>query len=87
MNETPPTESPIAKGHRTAPSLVIVNTGDGKGKSSSAFGVVVRAVARDWDVAVVQFLKSGNWNTGEEPLCRGLVGYRGWLYLGFTGLE
>ena len=38
---------------------MLVHTGDGKGKSSSAFGVVLRAVARDWKVGVVQFLKSG----------------------------
>jgi cob(I)alamin adenosyltransferase len=49
-----------------------VNTGDGKGKSSAAFGVMLRALARDWPVAVVQFLKSGAWNTGEEAMGRRL---------------
>ena len=57
---------------RTAPSLVVVNTGDGKGKSTAAFGTALRAVARDWPVAVVQFLKSGDWRTGEEKMCRQL---------------
>jgi len=33
-------------------SLVLVNTGDGKGKSTAAFGVIMRAVARDWRVCV-----------------------------------
>ncbi len=51
-----------------APSIVIVNTGDGKGKSSSAFGVMARGWARGWRVAVVQFLKSGEWRTGEKKL-------------------
>jgi len=49
-------------------SVVIVNTGDGKGKSSSAFGVMGRGWARGWTVGVVQFLKSGNWKTGERKL-------------------
>jgi cob(I)alamin adenosyltransferase len=51
-----------------AASIVLVNTGDGKGKSSAAFGVMGRAWARGWRVAVVQFLKSGDWRTGEEKL-------------------
>lgn len=67
----PPTEAPASGGRRTR-SLVLVNTGDGKGKSTAAFGVVLRAVARDWPVAVVQFLKSGKWQVGEERACRRL---------------
>jgi cob(I)alamin adenosyltransferase len=53
-----------------AASVVIVNTGDGKGKSSSAFGVMIRAVARGWKVAVIQAIKSGAWNVGEEKIGR-----------------
>jgi len=68
----PPTEDPRPDGMKTAPSLVIVNTGDGKGKSTAAFGVVMRAVARGWRVAVVQFLKSGEWHVGEEDTARRL---------------
>jgi cob(I)alamin adenosyltransferase len=49
-------------------SLVLVNTGNGKGKSSAAFGVMARGWARGWRVAVVQFVKSGQWKTGEEKL-------------------
>lgn len=55
-----------------ATSIVIVNTGHGKGKSTAAFGTAVRALARDWDVGVVQFIKSGNWRTGEEQVLRQL---------------
>src|SRR5215212_7316705 len=53
-------------------SVVIVNTGDGKGKSSSAFGVMIRSVARGWKVAVIQAIKSGEWNVGEEKIGRQL---------------
>jgi len=53
-------------------SLVLVNTGDGKGKSTAAFGVVMRAVARDWRVCVIQFVKSDKWKVGEERIARRL---------------
>ena len=45
--------------------LVLVHTGDGKGKSSSAFGVMVRALGWGQSVGVVQFIK-GKWITGER---------------------
>lgn len=45
--------------------LVLVHTGKGKGKSSSAFGVVVRALGWGQKVGVVQFIK-GKWKTGER---------------------
>jgi cob(I)alamin adenosyltransferase len=45
--------------------LVLVHTGDGKGKSSSAFGVIARALGWGWRVGVVQFIK-GDWKTGEK---------------------
>jgi len=67
-----PTDDPRPDGLRRAPSLVLVNTGPGKGKSSAAVGVVVRSVARGWRVGVIQFLKSGTWHTGEEKVCREL---------------
>jgi cob(I)alamin adenosyltransferase len=60
-----PTEPPV---RTEVESRVLVNTGDGKGKSSAAFGVMVRGWARGWRVGVVQFMKSGKWNTGEAKL-------------------
>jgi cob(I)alamin adenosyltransferase len=55
-----------------AKSIVVLNTGDGKGKSTAAFGIMIRGLARGWDVAVVQFIKSGDWNVGEEKIGRQL---------------
>jgi cob(I)alamin adenosyltransferase len=70
--DEPLTEDPRPAGGRQADSLVLVNTGNGKGKSSAAFGVMIRAVARDWRVAVLQFVKSGDWKVGEEKIGRQL---------------
>lgn len=50
------------------PSIVLINTGHGKGKTSAAMGVMARGWARGWTVGVVQFLKSGDWKTGERKL-------------------
>jgi len=64
----PPQEyrEPAEKKH--AKSLVVVNTGDGRGKSSSAWGIMLRALGRGWKVGVVQYMKSGNWKVGEEAI-------------------
>jgi cob(I)alamin adenosyltransferase len=47
--------------------LIIVHTGAGKGKSSAAFGMVLRCIAHNMPCAVVQFIKGG-WDTGERRL-------------------
>lgn len=47
--------------------LIIVHTGAGKGKSSSGFGMILRAIAHEMPCAVVQFIKGG-WDTGERRL-------------------
>jgi cob(I)alamin adenosyltransferase len=53
--------------------LMLVLTGNGKGKSSSAFGMVARALGHDLRVVVIQFVKCGE-PTGEERFFRALTG-------------
>jgi cob(I)alamin adenosyltransferase len=49
--------------------IIIVNTGNGKGKSSSGFGMAIRAMGHGMKVGVVQFIK-GAMSTGEEKFLR-----------------
>ena len=80
----PPTDAPQQPERAWAPSLVLVNTGDGKGKTTAALGTCMRAHARGWKVGVVQFLKSEEWKVGEEDVGREL-GFDWWaLGDGFT---
>ncbi|MFY9213019.1 MAG: cob(I)yrinic acid a,c-diamide adenosyltransferase [Aestuariivita sp.] len=55
----------IAEATDPGRGLVLVHTGNGKGKSSSAFGVIIRALGWKHSVGVVQFIK-GTWVTGER---------------------
>jgi cob(I)alamin adenosyltransferase len=54
-------------------SLLAVHTGDGKGKSTAAFGMALRAWAAGWPIGVFQFTKSPKWKTGEEEALRALA--------------
>jgi cob(I)alamin adenosyltransferase len=65
MSAEPPLEGPT-RATRRAPSLVVVHTGDGKGKTTAAMGVAMRAIGHDQRVAVIQFMKSGRWRSGER---------------------
>ena len=61
--------------------LVLVYTGDGKGKSSSAFGVIARALGWGQRVGVVQFIK-GKWKTGERQFFAGFEDRIDWRTMG-----
>ena len=60
--------------------VLLVNTGNGKGKSSAAFGVAARALGHGLQVAVVQFVKSRT-DTGEEAVLGRVPGIR-WHVMG-----
>jgi cob(I)alamin adenosyltransferase len=54
--------------------LLIVITGHGKGKSTSAFGMLLRSWARGYRCGVFQFVKSGKWKVGEAKAAEALGG-------------
>jgi cob(I)alamin adenosyltransferase len=64
---------PIRRRPRDKP-LLIVNTGHGKGKSSAAFGMLLRSWARGYRCGVFQFVKSGKWKVGEAKAAAALGG-------------
>jgi cob(I)alamin adenosyltransferase len=61
--------------------LLIVHTGTGKGKSTAAFGLMLRALGRGWRVGVVQFIK-GAWETGERKALARFGGEIEWHTMG-----
>ena len=58
-------EALMAEKTDEAPGLLLVHTGDGKGKSTAAFGMVARALGWNQKVGIVQYIK-GKWITGER---------------------
>ena len=66
--ETPPSEKPYEKPEGERRGLVLVHTGDGKGKSTAAFGLAFRALGRDKAVKVFQFMKVPSARFGEHRL-------------------
>jgi cob(I)alamin adenosyltransferase len=63
--EAVPVDGLTTRQRRNRP-LVIVHTGDMKGKSTAAFGLALRAWNQGWPVGVFQFVKSAKWRVGEE---------------------
>jgi cob(I)alamin adenosyltransferase len=52
--------------------LLVVHTGEMKGKSTAAFGLALRGWAQGWSIGVFQFVKSAKWRVGEETAFRAL---------------
>ncbi len=74
--ETPPVEKPYDKPEGERRGLVIVNTGDGKGKSTAAFGLALRAHGRGKAVKIYQFMKVPSARFGEHRAFEQLEAFR-----------
>ncbi len=68
---TVPRDGLTTRARRKAP-LLAVHTGPGKGKSTAAFGMALRAWNQGFDIGVFQFVKSAKWKVGEEAALREL---------------
>ena len=66
-----PEDGLTTKQRRSLP-LTIVHTGHGKGKTTAAFGLALRAWNAGWPIGVFQFVKSAKWRIGEEPVFKTL---------------
>jgi len=68
QTETPPTDKPYDKPEGERCGLIIVTTGDGKGKSTAAFGLALRAHGRGKAVKLFQFMKVPSARFGEHRM-------------------
>ncbi|WP_121251744.1 cob(I)yrinic acid a,c-diamide adenosyltransferase [Nocardioides ferulae] len=64
---TVPDDGLTTRQRRNRP-LLMVHTGDGKGKSTAAFGLALRGWNQGWRVGVFQFVKSAKWRIGEQTV-------------------
>ncbi|QBX56929.1 cob(I)yrinic acid a,c-diamide adenosyltransferase [Nocardioides seonyuensis] len=64
---TVPNDGLTTRQRRNRP-LLMVHTGDGKGKSTAAFGLSIRAWNQGWNIGVFQFVKSAKWRIGEQTV-------------------
>lgn len=64
---TVPDDNLTTRQRRNRP-LLMVHTGDGKGKSTAAFGLALRGWNQGFDIGVFQFVKSAKWRVGEQTV-------------------
>jgi cob(I)alamin adenosyltransferase len=75
MPEGKPGQAPadgLTTRQRRNQPLLVVHTGDGKGKSTAAFGLALRAWNQGWSIGVFQFVKSAKWRIGEQTALEAL---------------
>ena len=70
--ESIPADGLTTRQRRNRP-LLMVHTGDGKGKSTAAFGLALRGWNQGWSVGVFQFVKSAKWRIGEQTALESLA--------------
>ena len=66
---------------KTKKGLLIVFTGNGKGKTTASLGMALRTIGHGYKVAIIQFIK-GSWTTGEEKAIKSLSSNISWHSLG-----
>ncbi len=66
---------------KTKKGLLIVFTGNGKGKTTASLGMALRTIGHGYKVAIIQFIKGG-WTTGEEKALKNLSSKISWHSLG-----
>ena len=69
------------KMRKTKKGLLMVFTGNGKGKTTASLGMALRTIGHGYKVAIIQFIKGG-WNTGEEKALKNLSSNISWHALG-----
>jgi len=66
---------------KTKKGLLIVFTGNGKGKTTASLGMALRTIGHGYKVAIIQFIKGG-WETGEEKALKNFSSNVSWHSLG-----
>ena len=81
MQQRKDIQSKRIKMRKTNKGLLIVFTGDGKGKTTASLGMALRTIGHGYKVAIIQFIKGG-WTTGEEKALKNLSTNISWHSLG-----
>ena len=81
MQQRKDIQSKRIKLRKTKKGLLIVFTGNGKGKTTASLGMALRTLGHGYKVAIIQFIKGG-WSTGEEKALKNLSSNMSWHSLG-----